>query len=814
MQEIDIRIQELNKTICENIELIDFTSRGLVSQNILSQARNLVEHVAMKAYGTEHDLTVGYGDIKTSLSFIKTDNKYLFLRKFHEFLQESRSHYGSSHEGAERLILKYYKYLVELKNFVKDEYGLEILQNIDKFPVNTDKTIQEYYEKIADVLKQNRPLVQYNKGERYYVKKIKSFIVDGKVYYENTLTPVADNISKMDRFIAFSKNMIPYHYAINASIFMDEIEIKNKKMPVNVLGDFRVSIRPCELSNFAKFFGTTIKMDTGSAEYIGMMNYLTRSGASLTDIALMPEQTYQNIRSMMIGRAKVVKFIGILDICRQILLGKGPASNTLAYLLATLNNRVLKLQYYREANKRLAGLYLKYGCIPFDDMPFASNLIKHVPETSELYGCISVNGREHELLLGFSGRIEEIDKSIKEIGKKLANDFGDLIASHETMLEQAQSIKEDCLQQEYFYTQNIKSNESKKKALEAKIKIEEAKQGNKDRFSEAFNMAVEVGRLNEEIRQLFIEITREDMDEKIKHVFANISRKEDREACLNENFELTIRNKVSHQPQILSTGERQITSLAFIGALVSYAKEKTQSDLITDFSGGDFPIVMDSAFGNLDPTHKANVAKGLPQLASQVIVIISDEQWRGTVEENIAERVHTVYNMHDASDDKDGIVYVLKFDEVYSPESNNTKNIYLNALKGGNELSNSLFLSHHHILIDHCKQNKRIVAQQGAFVLFTGDSPVPIPYYQMCGIRISKNAKAKIRDELRYLFGIYTGSVYPEVELMQEEIKARCLRLNAYDPSLKGTTDAALADIQEEYDYFANALLNKSETYC
>lgn len=49
MQEIDIRIQELNKTICENIELIDFTSRGLVSQNILSQARNLVEHVAMKA---------------------------------------------------------------------------------------------------------------------------------------------------------------------------------------------------------------------------------------------------------------------------------------------------------------------------------------------------------------------------------------------------------------------------------------------------------------------------------------------------------------------------------------------------------------------------------------------------------------------------------------------------------------------------------------------------------------------------------------------------------------------------------------------
>lgn len=104
MQEIDIRIQELNKTVCDNIELVDFTSRGLVSQNILSQSRHLVEHIAMKAYSIEHNLTVDYPDIKASLEYVKTDNKFLFLRRFHSFLQESRSHYGSSHEGAERRI--------------------------------------------------------------------------------------------------------------------------------------------------------------------------------------------------------------------------------------------------------------------------------------------------------------------------------------------------------------------------------------------------------------------------------------------------------------------------------------------------------------------------------------------------------------------------------------------------------------------------------------------------------------------------------------------------------------------------------------
>lgn len=397
MKEIDIRIQELNKTICENIDLIDFASRGLISQNVLAQCRNLVEHIAMKAYSVEHELVVGYIDIKAALDFIKTDNKYLFMRKFHTFLQESRSHYGSSHEGAERLILKYYKYLLELRNFAKEQYNLVILENLEKFPVNMDRTIQEYYEKIIETLKVNRPIVQFNKGERFYVKKIKSFVVFGKVYYENTLTPVGDNIIKMDRFIVFSKKMIPYHYAINASIFMDEIEIRGKKMPVNILGDFRVSIRPCELNNFAKFFGAGIKMDSSSAEYMGIMNYLTKSGASLTDIVRMSEAAYQNVRSIMTARAKTVKFLHILDMCRQMVLGEGPGSNTLAYLLATLNNRVLKLQYYHEANKRLAGLFLKWGCIPFDDMPFASSLIRHTPEVSELYGCISINGREHEL---------------------------------------------------------------------------------------------------------------------------------------------------------------------------------------------------------------------------------------------------------------------------------------------------------------------------------------------------------------------------------------------------------------------------------
>lgn len=411
MQEIDIRIQELNKTICDNIDMIDVSTRGLVSQNVLSQSRNLVEHIAMKAYSVEHNLIINYEGIKNSLEFIKTDEKYLFMRRFHSFLQESRSHYSSSHEGAERLILKYYKYLVMLKNFVKKEYDIDILQNISKFPINTDKTIQEYYEKVVDVLKKSKAYMDYNKSERFYVKKIKSFIINGEVYFENTLVPVGDSINKMDRFIVFSRKMIPYHYAINALILPEEIEIKNKKMPINILADCRVSIRPCELKNFAKIFGKNIKISSNSVEYEGIMKYLTKSGASLTDIVLMSEENYEDIKSKISERAKSIFFLPILDKCRSILLTKTKASNTISYLLATLNNRVLKNQYSSFANEKFCGLHLQNGCIPFEDMPFASNLIRHMPELSELYGCINVEGHEHELL----GRY--IQKNAKVNGK-------------------------------------------------------------------------------------------------------------------------------------------------------------------------------------------------------------------------------------------------------------------------------------------------------------------------------------------------------------------------------------------------------------
>ena len=131
---IDDRIKNIDDTICRNIALIDFdgVTRDLVAQNLLSQSRNLVEHIALKIFSRGQDIEVDWNTIPQALEFIKRDNKYQFLRSFHTFLQESKSHYTPDNEGAERLVLKYYQYYLQIREFMKREYNLDVLHNIDK----------------------------------------------------------------------------------------------------------------------------------------------------------------------------------------------------------------------------------------------------------------------------------------------------------------------------------------------------------------------------------------------------------------------------------------------------------------------------------------------------------------------------------------------------------------------------------------------------------------------------------------------------------------------------------------------------------
>lgn len=397
---VDKAILDTNKVICRNISIFDASERGLLSQNILSQLRNFVEYIVQKVYSNGIDTDPNnYKDKKAAWEYAKTQGKLHFLSKFHNLLQKSVSHYTFDEGGSERLMLKYYEYLLKIKVFLKDTYNMEVLENIDDFPLNLDTNLTEYYQKIAScIITPSQYATKNPYNDRAYIQKIKPFFINHKIYYEVTFTVANDNASKFDRVIAFTDIELSDNYAVKLSLHNDCIDVLGKIMPIQVIDSWEVSIRPCEIKRFACILGNHTEISTGNVEVRNLMHLLTHNHYSLVDLVTSSEKYYAGAKEFCSKGTKVTHIFDLLDEARELIQADAPGSNVIRYILHKMNNRIMKQQYTPEPCEGLSGLYLKWGCIPFDKMPYATSLIKHNPRIYDLFECISPLDREHEFL--------------------------------------------------------------------------------------------------------------------------------------------------------------------------------------------------------------------------------------------------------------------------------------------------------------------------------------------------------------------------------------------------------------------------------
>ena len=115
MNKIDKAIFDVDEVICNNINFFSCDDRGILSQNILGQIRNFTEYVIIKAtLGNDIDPN-DYETNKQAMEKLRQNGKLRFLYCFHELLQKSVSHYTFDKESSERLMLKYYEYLLKIK---------------------------------------------------------------------------------------------------------------------------------------------------------------------------------------------------------------------------------------------------------------------------------------------------------------------------------------------------------------------------------------------------------------------------------------------------------------------------------------------------------------------------------------------------------------------------------------------------------------------------------------------------------------------------------------------------------------------------
>lgn len=396
----DARIKTLDNIICTNIDNFSSTDRGFLSQNILSQLRKIVEHVFLKIYFSEtgKEQEIDQANFKCAEKYIAARKNSKFLYDFHNFLQISESHYITSDESAERLMLKYYTYLIKIKMLMKTDYNIEILRNIEKFPINEDRDLINYYEKIikqVDCVELDKN-AKFIEG-RYYVQKVKPIFINSKIYYELTLSTATDIINKFDRITVFSKTEIISNYSIKLSYVNRNVEIFNNSIEVKILNNWMVSVRPCEINNLGKIFSKNLKIQSGQTEYREIMKYLTETGHTLLDLATIDESFYSRIKTNIHSKTRSKNILELIDLCRMLIKHNKSGSNIIKYMLHTMNNKTIKLQYFGSKNYNLSGLNLKNKSIPFEMLPLISSLYKHNPKAGDLFECIDLSDRKDEL---------------------------------------------------------------------------------------------------------------------------------------------------------------------------------------------------------------------------------------------------------------------------------------------------------------------------------------------------------------------------------------------------------------------------------
>lgn len=398
MATVDQQIKSAASAISSNITSLA-NDRALLAQNILGQLRNLVEGIAVRLHTGRGDIEFDYPLVSAAMSYVGAYANSNFLRRFHKLLQISSSHYTLGGDPSERLMLKYYDYLLRIRDLCRDELGLTVLGNLEDFPVDLDPSLEEYHQKIAQRIAERRSRgASHDRRDRYYIHAVRPFITGGRVYYEVTFYNAVNRVSKFDRIIGFTDIDISENYAANLLLESDSIDVLGHTMPITFIRDWEVSIRPCEFDNFARLIGKKTQVNSGSAEYRGLMQYLTRSGGTLLDLLDMPDAQFNKVRTDATERARSRQIFPLLDQLRGLVRPNVAGSNVLRYLMLRMNNQIIKLQYAVDQCRVLSDLNLEYGCKPFDTMPFCTSLFGHNPRFSDLAACLDSTGRTHEFL--------------------------------------------------------------------------------------------------------------------------------------------------------------------------------------------------------------------------------------------------------------------------------------------------------------------------------------------------------------------------------------------------------------------------------
>ena len=389
-------IEVCNEDITEYIEKSKPTSkvRDNISRKILRRLEDLCKTTILLNAMDKTDNKINF-QLAWERTILDINTKY--LGTFYRGLQYIGMRIPEDGQS-ERLMLKYYDFLWQIRQFMKDNYQLSILHNLEKFPLHIDETDREYYELVANAVRDvNRGLQEFTKT-RFFVQKKTPFFIGKERFYEVTLQMAGAYATKYNRITAYTKQNISTNYSVQVCYSDTIIELWGIDNKIKVITDWRVSIEvPC-LNRLGKIINLSTNISSKYIEYNKLMDFLTRTGINLVDLIDLEDSTFNKVVDLIYKDARTNVYKEVLIKLRSKCSKKSniKGHNVIRYLMLSMREEYMKdvMPTYRD--KVLCDEFnLSTRCYPFDKNPFISNLVKRKSsDNDQVRNLIRVAGSE------------------------------------------------------------------------------------------------------------------------------------------------------------------------------------------------------------------------------------------------------------------------------------------------------------------------------------------------------------------------------------------------------------------------------------
>ena len=390
------------ETRCEDISLeIDRINNENKSRDNIS--RRIVNGLYDLCYATLilNAINLGYTDVNERLAWelSQFNIETQYLSKFLKGLKYIGSRIPDEGQS-ERLMLKYYSYLWEIRKFLKNNFSILVLKKLEAFPLHTDTLDTEYYKMVVSSIAAIDLSPKNVRTSRYYIQKKTPFFVNGERYFEITLQLAGLYATKFNRITVYTKQNISSNYSIQIAYADAEINLWGAKSKIKVVTNWKVSINPSCLNKLGKILHISTNLNKNYGEYTSLMDFLTKTGINLFDLINLHEDRFQSALHQIYGGTNTNTFEDVfLKLRREYSLSSNKiGKHTVRYILLNLREEILESVLPNTFDKKCLTeeLYITSRCYPFEKKPFISNLAGRKTSKGNINDILEItNGSEH-----------------------------------------------------------------------------------------------------------------------------------------------------------------------------------------------------------------------------------------------------------------------------------------------------------------------------------------------------------------------------------------------------------------------------------